>query len=568
MATPLRLLLVEDAEIDADLVLHELEKGGFELQYALVSAEHDVRDQLTRFQWDLVISDYSMPGFNGIQCLAILHELGLDIPFILVSGTVGEELAVDAMKTGAHDYMMKGRLHRLVPAIRRELREVSIRRDRKQFMEYLEFLAYHDPITRLPNHQYFIEEVDTQLRKCAHAGKAAVLVSIEIERFNEIRAITQPADLNALINRIIDRIRSHSRSPDSFARINDQSLALLYTSTQGLPHEEMGKTLTALFEEPFSLDPILIHIDVAIGIAAFPEHGEDAHQLLRNATIAANLARSKHRDYALYSSKDDRTSPENAALLGELRDAIRQDKLVLHYQPIIEIAGNGVTGVEALVRWNHPTRGLLPPGMFLEAAEHSNLIIPLTRWVANAASQQWKKWHGAGLNIYISINLSIRNIQNPGFISDLDTLLEDADINPRKMIFEITESGIMTDSEVALEVLKYIHSRGCGIAIDDFGAGQSSFAYLKVLPVDIIKIDRMFISNIVTDVHDAAIVTAILDFAKRMNKKVIAEGVETSGTLDVLRKLGCGFAQGYYISKPLDPEPMTQWLKGRPGANT
>ncbi|HEU5399454.1 MAG TPA: EAL domain-containing protein, partial [Gammaproteobacteria bacterium] len=399
MATPLRVLVVEDSLADAELLLLELKRGGYEVSYERCTTEAEVRKALKTGTWDLIVSDYSLPGFDGMRCLQLYRESGLDIPFLLMSGTVGEEIAVEAMKGGAHDYIMKDRLVRLVPAIKRELREAVARRERKSFMEQMEFIAYHDPVTRLPNQRLFLQEVEQAIRRCdSYPGRRLVIAIPEIAKFKEIRTTVTEADYDTLMRQIADRIWLRCEGMLTLARIDDYTFAALFPLDQDGDPAVAARSLLSAFDEPYEIDPFLLHLDASVGMAVRGAETQAA-AVLRNAMVAANQAREKRQPHALYSMAEDHSSPGNLALLGQLRDAIRGGELALYYQPILDLGTERITGVEALVRWNHPQLGLLQPEKFLGLAESSNLIIPLTAWVVDAAFSQWRQWRQSGLDI-------------------------------------------------------------------------------------------------------------------------------------------------------------------------
>lgn len=563
MAIPLRVLIVEDSDSDAELLLFELERGGFEVSHRRAASEAEVHQALDEGEWDLIISDYSMPGFDGMRCLQIYQERKLDAPFILMSGTVGEEIAVEAMKAGAHDYIMKGRITRLVPAIQRELREAATRRERRAFMGQIEFIAYHDPVTRLPNQRLFLEEVGAAIRASAGSQKRQLVLAIpEIGKFREIRSTLSEADYDRLVKSIAERLEAKCPETLSFARIDEYTFAMLFEAERDAEHGGIAARILSAYDEPFELDPFFLHLDATVGLAIHGMHASTAGGLLRSATVAASQARDKHKTHALYSLADDHSSPGNLALLGELRDAIRSGQLMLHYQPIIDLRSNRVSSLEALIRWNHPVHGLMSPERFLKLAESSNLIVPLTRWVVDEAFSQWRIWHEAKLDIDICINLSVRNIQDEDFVAEMTERIERLGIDPGRFVFEVTESSIMTDSTRAVDVLAALHAVGFKVALDDFGTGYSSLAYLQQLPVDDIKVDRNFVTRITENARDYAIVNAVLGFAAGLGKRVVAEGVENAETLGTLRNMGCHYAQGFHISHPLAPDDAVRWLMG------
>lgn len=565
MSKTLRLLLVEDSAADAELILLALEREGYEVQHATIQTEEELRAALAKSSWDLIISDYSLPRFSGKRCLEIYHELNLDIPFILISGSVGEELAVACMKAGAHDYIMKDRLSRLPQAVQRELKETALRRKHNQLMEHFKYLTFHDPVTGLANERQFREVMGTLLHSVSDKGSEGMyaIFRIEINNAKELQSVLMPDNYDMLTRHFVSRILNGFEHAVNCARVGDSSFCVALLLTKREDAEISAQALTEKFQNPFDMKVSMLHADVSVGIALFPEHSRTVAELLRQANTAATRARTLGRSSVLYSAEHDKSNPENLALLGQLRQAIRDEQLILHYQPIMELNTEKIVGVEALVRWMHPVHGMIPPGRFIEPAERSDLIRPLTRWVIEEAFRQFTAWREQGLEIFISINLSVRNIQNktlPEFISKISREFR---INPNMIVFEITESAIMNDVHTANKVLSSIREMGFKISMDDFGTGHSSLAYLKNLILDHVKLDRSFISDITNDEADHAIVEAVMKITKQLNHTIIAEGVETREVLALLKEMQCHYAQGYYISKPLPATELTPWLLER-----
>lgn len=563
MSAPLKVLIAEDSDDDVELVIRELRSGGFEPDFTVVRAERELVRALNSAQWDLIISDYSMPNFDGLHCLRLYRERDLDVPFILVSGTVGEELAVDAMKAGAHDYVMKGRLNRLVPAIKRELKEAQVRRENKRMTEYLEFLAYHDPVTNLPNQRHFQEILKKILEENAHRDGPVAVAVVEISNLGTIRNVLGIETVNRLMHGIAQRLQSQIVEAERIGRLNDNSFGVMVALQADSELEAFGTLCLDIFDNPIELEISQLHADPNIGIAAFPAHGSTAETVLRNAYVAATQATERSRPFHIYSQADDRATPERLKLLGELRHAIRADDLLLHYQPIVDLGSGAIVATEALVRWQHRDRGLIPPGLFLEGAEQSGLIQPLTKWVIRDAFEQWKRWEEAGNAVPLFVNLSVRTVENGGLPAYVRSCVEETRVKPEALGFEVTESAIMQDYKVANRVLLELHDMGFKIAIDDFGTGHSSLRYIQRLPIDHIKIDRSFIAELTPRSDEFTIVKAILDIANNLDMEVVAEGVERRETLALLKQMGCHLAQGYLFSKPVGAHDISALLANR-----
>jgi EAL domain-containing protein (putative c-di-GMP-specific phosphodiesterase class I) len=299
-----------------------------------------------------------------------------------------------------------------------------------------------------------------------------------------------------------------------------------------------------------------------VGIAMHPEHAGDVETLIQRADVAMYVAKESHASHAVYSSAEDQFSPGRLSMVGELRRAIENGGLVLHYQPKAELETGEVSHVEALVRWEHAERGLIPPMEFIPLAEHTGLIKPLSDYVLEEALRQCREWHDGGLELTVAVNLSVRNLLDDELPDQIASLLAKWGVPAERLLVEITESTIMADPARALEVLSRLSDMGVGLAIDDFGTGYSSLTYLKRLPVDELKIDRTFIANMAADEEDAFIVRSTIDLGRNLGLQVVAEGVEDEESWNTLADLGCDFAQGYYLSRPVPAGDLARWLKG------
>jgi EAL domain-containing protein (putative c-di-GMP-specific phosphodiesterase class I) len=318
--------------------------------------------------------------------------------------------------------------------------------------------------------------------------------------------------------------------------------------------------LLELLEQPFALGGLQLEIDASIGIALSPDHGSDADTLLRRADVAMYVAKRGNSGYALYTADRDQHSPMRLALVAELRRAIETDELSLYFQPKVRMDTGKVTCAEALVRWQHPRHGMLNPDLFVPIAEQTGLIRPLSRWVLDAALRQVNSWRHDGLDLSVAVNLSMRNLHDPEIADMIRRRLLRWGVPPESLTIEITESSLMADAARAMEVLNRLRAMGVGVSIDDFGTGYSSLAYLKRLPVHELKIDRSFVAHMATDENDAAIVRSTIGLAHELGLSVVAEGVEDQDTWDVLANVGCDVAQGYFISRPLPPLVLGEWL--------
>jgi len=353
------------------------------------------------------------------------------------------------------------------------------------------------------------------------------------------------------------------RVSDTVARLGGDEFAVILPTADEAGAALAARNILDALEPPVIVDGHALDIRASIGVALCPQHGDDAPALLRRADVAMYVAKRAHGGLSIYHEEHDHHSPRRLALMTELRQSLDDDGLQLHYQPLVDLSLSRVTAVEALLRWPHPTHGFIAPDQFIPLAEHTDLIVPLTRWVLETAIRQCAAWRHAGLHLGMSINLSARVLHDSRLPDIVRLLLSHADVTPDRITLEITESALMDDPDQALDVLNRLDRIGVRMSIDDFGAGYSSLSYLKRLPVHDIKIDKSFVLGLgaTTNLKDAAIVRSVIAMARALSLKVVAEGVEQREVWDVLRALGCDMAQGYYMSRPLPPAELEQWLR-------
>jgi EAL domain-containing protein (putative c-di-GMP-specific phosphodiesterase class I) len=327
---------------------------------------------------------------------------------------------------------------------------------------------------------------------------------------------------------------------------------------------EISKKILASISEPFLVDGHSLEINASIGIAIYPTHADDPNSLIRRADVAMYEAKHKKSGYYLYDPKADQHDPGRLTMMSELRQAITQNQLILYYQPKINLKTNECVGVEALVRWNHPEKGQILPEIFIEDAEKSGLIKLLTQWVLTTAVEQSAQWNKEGYCIEMSVNISARDFQDPALLKLIEDKISSSTLEPSCLILELTESAVMTDTKKAFDSLAKLDKMGVKLAIDDFGTGYSSLDYLKRLPVDELKIDRSFVIDMATSKNDAAIVRSTVDLAHNLGLNVVAEGVENQTSLDLLKEMNCDTMQGYFTSKPLPANEISEYLSNFP----
>ncbi|HUK57187.1 MAG TPA: PAS domain-containing protein [Nitrospiria bacterium] len=437
--------------------------------------------------------------------------------------------------------------------------------ERREAEAMVQHAANYDTLTGLPNRTMFYNRLLNGIRTDPERGRRMALLLVDLARFREINDTLGHERGDEVLRSVGRRLREAMFDRDVVARPGGDEFSILLLNLENANDIDAAvqKILKAL-NPSFLIDNLPIRIETCIGIALYPDHGETAEALFRRADIALNLCKRTGIPYAVYDPAKDKHSPQRLALMAELHYAIEHNELRLYHQPIIDMKTRHTVAAEALVRWKHPLRGLIPPDQFILPAEQTGLIHPLTRWVMAAGMRQCKAWHEAGMELTVSVNLSARNLLDPKLPALVAEQLQSAGVNPGWMRFEITESAIMADPVHALDVLTKLHEMGIRLSIDDFGTGYSSLFYLQKLPVDTIKIDKSFIINMGRNQNDVVIVRSTIDLAHSLGLRAIAEGVETQDLWDRLSPMGCDAAQGYYISKPLPSEEFTRWIHESP----
>ena len=428
---------------------------------------------------------------------------------------------------------------------------------RKQAEETIRHLAYHDSLTGLPNRALLEDRLAIALARAQRSAQTLAVIFVDLDEFKLVNDTLGHSIGDELLRAAAERLRTLVRDGDTVARVGGDEFVLLLNDVEGVDDAvEVAERVSRSLKEPYRVAQLELTVTASTGISIFPTDGEDATALLRNADTAMYRAKDEGRDnFQLYTSGMGEQVRKRLTLENELRRAIEQQQLVLHYQPIVDINSGEISSCEALVRWQHPERGLVPPAEFIGVAEKAGLITALSEWVMRTACLQHKVWQDAGLcPVPIAVNISSHRFQYTNFGETTRRILDETSLDPRNLHLEITEGVLMEDVDRAATVLKGLRDLGMCISIDDFGTGYSSLSYLRHLPIDDLKIDMSFVSGIMSNREDQAIVRAIIALAKSLRLKVIAEGVETEEELQFLRDEGCDLAQGFLFARPM-PAP-------------
>jgi diguanylate cyclase (GGDEF)-like protein len=423
-----------------------------------------------------------------------------------------------------------------------------------------EYQALHDALTGLPNRTLFRDRVGHALVSPREDSLSAVML-MDLDRFKDVNDTLGHHNGDLLLQEVAQRMRTALEPEVTVARLSGDEFAILLPTVSSLHHAtEVARRILDVLRRPFVVANVELDIDASIGIAVHPLHGEDAHKLIQRADIAMYMAKESHSGHEVYSTERDGYSAARLALAAELRGAIEREELTIYYQPKVDMKSGTVTGAEALVRWTHPERGFMAPDEFIQVAEHTGLIRPLTTMVMRSALRQCRSWADDGLQLGVSVNLSVRSLLDLHLPASVEALLAEFDVPPSRLTLEITESSIMADPIRAADIVDQLSELGVGLAIDDFGTGYSSLSYLKRLPVTEIKIDKSFVMAMTTEDNDAVIVRSTIDLGQNLGLKVVAEGVESHEMWLQLQALGCDVAQGYHLSRPLPPGEFRTWL--------
>ena len=427
----------------------------------------------------------------------------------------------------------------------------------------LEYQAQHDSLTNRPSRLLLLERLELSLQAALEQGEALSLFVMDLDQFKEVNDTLGHHVGDRLLQEVGRRLVSVLRRTDTVARLGGDEFAVLLPGADVEHSRAVCHKILSALDRPIKIDNLLLRASISIGIAQCPDHGQDANLLLRHADVAMYEAKRKQKGFTLYAPERDEHSISRLGLSGELRDAIDDNQLMLEYQPMVDFKSGKVLCAEALVRWRHPQFGIISPENFIPTAEQTGVIRPLTLWVIDRALAQTASWARLGINLHISVNLSVRSLQDRQLPGQVQKLVDKHGVDPQHVILEITESAIMCDPLTARRVMRRLANMGFHLSIDDFGTGYSSLAYLKQLPVDEIKIDKSFVTQMDRDENDAVIVRATIDLAHNLGLKVVAEGVESNDVWELLEMLGCDTAQGYFIHRPLESQELTVWINAR-----
>jgi diguanylate cyclase (GGDEF)-like protein/PAS domain S-box-containing protein len=438
------------------------------------------------------------------------------------------------------------------------LRDVT---ETKQQVLSLRHQATHDELTGLPNRAMLFETLEEALEAARPNKSLLALMLMDLDRFKEVNDTFGHHFGDVLLKQVAFRLQNQLRGEDVVARLGGDEFAILVPEAgDAAAVAATARRILDTLEQPFVIEGQVLEVGASIGAALFPDHGADARTLLRRADVAMYAAKEKQSGYSFHRDDHETRSPDQLALVVELRHAVEKGELTAYYQPKLHMRSGIMTRAEVLLRWEHPTRGHLLPAQFIPLAERTGLIRGITDWLLDHAIGQCRVWRDAGAPIHIAVNVSARSLLDQTLPETVQHALDRWGVDARFLKIEITESSIMADPAHALAILAMLQSMGVRLSVDDFGTGYSSLTHLRELPIDEIKIDKSFVIGMGSSEADAAIVRTVIDLAHNLGKQVCAEGVEDEATWHQLRDMGCDLAQGYWIAKPMTAENLMDWL--------
>jgi diguanylate cyclase (GGDEF)-like protein len=559
------VLVVEDEPGIRDVLQEFLTRS---YQCTAVDSAEEALALISAQRFDLILSDITMPGMSGLEMVPRIRIVAPQTMVVMISGLQTIECAIAAMRAGAFDYITKPfDLSQVGAAVRRALEHARLLKTKqcheeslselvKQRTDEVEHLATHDRLTGLPNRASFEDRAAQALRVAQAGRQMRGILFLGLDGFEKIVDTLGHAAGDILLKEFAGRLKQRVDDRDTLARFERDEFALLTQVTGTRNLIEISGSIKELLQRPFQLGDQEVYATASIGISLFPGDAEDLRMLFKNAGAALYSARMQGgNNFQFYTAELHARAFKRLALESGLRRATEHEEFAVHYQTQVDIESGKVVGTEALVRWQHPQFGLLPPGDFISLAEETGLIVDIGALVLRAAALQTRQWQlEACPDCHVAVNVSARQLQQPDFVSTLVAILAESELDPASLELELTETSFVQNSDSIATALTDIRRMGVRIAIDDFGTGYSSLSYLGRLPIDTVKLDRSFVNGATTHPDQAALVMAIVNLAHNLRLIVIAEGVEIEDQMNFLRLLRCNQGQGHFFARPAPAE--------------
>ena len=555
----LNILFVEDNADDSELLIHQFHKAGYRLHYERVDTPDGFYRALETGSWHAVLCDHNMPCFDLMSALEILQQTGLDIPLIIVSGSIPESVMIKAMKAGAQDFIGKDDFARLLPVIERELREASIREGLRNARENIHRLVNYDAATGLPNREHLLQNIELTIGN----RRQRFEFSLALFRFNHLPQSCYISG-NGLYRELLRNVAARIKNllGDEVYLVGNNCLATMICELKPAVLEEALGELVEIFSQPFELDGQIVFADCSVGVSRYPENGLSAQEILLSSEMALEHTDSHGlTPLCIYSPEMKTKLQERYLLESDIHRALARQEFFVLYQPQVNLETREIVGVESLLRWRHAELGVVSPLNFIPLLERTGLIIPVGEWVIREACRQARLWLDE-LNrpFKVAVNLSVAQFYKTGLIETVEKALTQSGLPPECLELEITENIAICHEDITLKIMSKLKAMGVSLSIDDFGTGYSSLAYLQRYPIDLLKIDQSFVRPIQSSGSpNADMLKAIIALGHNLNLNVLAEGIETEEQADFLLKNGCNRGQGYLFDRPM---PASMILDG------
>ncbi len=570
---PLQLLVVDNDDVDREKIGRLLIRAGLNAHITEASSAREAIEIGGRQWYDCIFLDYHLGDAIGLDVFTALNHAPMEQPcppVIMITGQGDESLAVSLLKAGVRDYIPKERLTSdlLYSVLLDSLHRFELEHKIQEQQERLEHLSLYDSLTNIPNRTLFFDRLEHEIHLALRMSMSFAVLLLDLDLFKEVNDTLGHEAGDTVLQTCAQRVQEILRDSDTVARLGGDEFAVLLSGTNSVEGAMIvaEKILTQI-RTPIPIGDAQTSISASIGIALFPQHGNDSRQLIAHADMAMYRAKEIHCGYEVYGNCIE-PRQRSILLASRLRTAIEEKELFVEFQPVVHLDTREVVAVEALVRWSSPEHGLISPSEFIPVAERSAIIKPLTYAVLDMALTQLAHWRTQGIGLQMSVNLSARLINDPELAQRVQDSLTSRHLPPDCLTLELTETAIMEHVERARDVVSSLRALGIHISIDDFGAGFTSFKYLRELDISEIKIDQIFNLETGFEARDQAIIRSMIMLARGLNVKVVAEGIENPKRYQQLQDLGCALGQGYAIGRPMSAERFIEWMKAWQAAST
>jgi diguanylate cyclase (GGDEF)-like protein len=561
------ILLIEDNPADVRLLREMLnEQDSLHIRLTHLECMSDAESYLADHVVDIILLDLGLSDAQGLEAIRRARAAAPGVPLVVLTGLDDESVALQALQQGAQDYLIKGQIETrgLLRALRYAIERKTMESAVLAMARQTAHSAEHDFLTGLPNRMLLDDRVGRAIALAARHGKKIAVLFLDLDGFKHINdSLGHPVG-DRLLQSVAKRLVSCVRGSDSVSRQGgDEFVVLLLELEQAEDAAVTARRILEAVAQPHSIDRHDLHVTASIGVSIYPDDGLDADTLIKNADTAMYQAKENgRRSFQFFKAAMNVRAVERQSIEEDLRRALERREFSLHYQPKVDLTTGAITGAEALIRWMHPSRGLVPPADFIPVAEDCGLILPIGAWVVRQACAQARAWLDAGLPVTsMAVNVSAMEFRDKGFLDGLFAILAETGLDPSYLMLEMTESVLMKNAAATATILQTLRQRGIQVAVDDFGTGYSSLSHLQRFPVDAVKIDQSFVRQISTASQDTTIVKAVIGMARGLKLQVIAEGVETLEEVAFLRAYRCDEAQGYYFSRPVPPQQFALLLR-------